>query len=182
MAEYELVRHCAPTLAGLKTANLFSAFYATKAELDHDIRILNRRLRVKGLRIIPFSYKDGRALIYIYRPKMLQEDLSCSLAENYLAEHGYEPLKPGLCLLKLIKRIKTGRDFPHEIGFFLGYPAEDVIGFMNNRKECKLCGCWKVYHNEQDARKTFRTFDKCTECFCCRVKEGMSISELAVAT
>lgn len=84
MAEYEIVRHCAPTLAGLKTANMFSAHYDTKEELNRDIRELNKRLRAKGLCVIPFSYKDGRALIYIYRPGKLKEDLMCNIAEQFV--------------------------------------------------------------------------------------------------
>lgn len=182
MIEYDLVRHCAPTLAGLKTANLFSAFYKTKSELNDDIRNLNRRLGEKGLRVLPLSYKDNRALIYVYRPKKLQADLSQKLTEKFLSDQGYNPLKPGLCLSKLIWRIKNSRKFPHEIGFFLGYPAEDVISFIDNVKPCKFCGCWKVYHNEQNAKKTFLAFNRCTECLCLRAKEGVPISELAVAT
>ena len=43
--------------------------------------------------------------------------------------------------------------FPHEIGLFLGYPFEDVMGFIENKGENYLCsGCWKVYSCEQDAR------------------------------
>ena len=182
MVEYELVRHCAPTLAGLKTANLFSVFYSSEEELRTDIRDLNRRLGEKGLRVLPFSYKNNRALIYVYRPRKLAADLSERLTEKFLSGKGYNPLKPGLCLSKLIWHIKNNRIFPHEIGFFLGYPAEDVIGFIDNKDSCKLCGCWKFYHNEQDAKKTFLAFNRCTECLCCKSKQGVPLNERAVAT
>ena len=37
-------------------------------------------------------------------------------------------------------------DFPHEIGVFLGYPLEDVVGFIRHRGKCfTCCGCWKSY-------------------------------------
>ena len=37
-------------------------------------------------------------------------------------------------------------DFPHEIGLLLGYPPEDVIGFIENRGQNPLyIGYWKVY-------------------------------------
>ena len=36
----------------------------------------------------------------------------------------------------------------------LGYPAEDVQGFIENEtKECKCVGCWKVYGDEEKAKK-----------------------------
>ena len=46
--------------------------------------------------------------------------------------------------------------FPHEIGLFLSYPPEDVLGFILN-KACnhKCIGCWKVYGDEQAAKTSF---------------------------
>lgn len=49
------------------------------------------------------------------------------------------------------------KDFPHEIGLFLGYPLEDVQGFIENRAEGYKCvGCWKVYGDEEYAKQEFR--------------------------
>lgn len=37
-------------------------------------------------------------------------------------------------------------EFPHEIGFFFGYPAEDVFAFIREKgHNYKLVGDWKVY-------------------------------------
>ena len=52
MSEEFLVRNCAPTLAGLKTANLFSCPCAGREELARSVRQLNGRLNGKGLRIV----------------------------------------------------------------------------------------------------------------------------------
>lgn len=39
-------------------------------------------------------------------------------------------------------------DFPHEMGILLGYPVEDVEGFIiNNGKNELYTGYWKVYDN-----------------------------------
>ena len=76
MSEEFLVRNCAPTLAGLKTANLFSCPCAGREELARSVRQLNGRLNGKGLRIVPLRFSQGRALIYLYRPGRLQADMA----------------------------------------------------------------------------------------------------------
>ena len=75
MSEDLIVRHCSPTLAGLKTANLFAAEYTSEEALRNDLRALNRVLVPKGLRALPLRRENGRALIYLYRPKRLAQDL-----------------------------------------------------------------------------------------------------------
>ena len=40
------------------------------------------------------------------------------------------------------------QEFPHEMGLLLGYPVEDVEGFILNEGEnCLYIGYWKVYEN-----------------------------------
>ena len=76
----------------------------------------------------------------------------------------------------LAKRIKGCNDFPHEIGIFLDYPIEDVKGFIeNNGENFKLCGFWKVYDNEEKARKTFSNYKKCRSFLCGKLNEGTDI-------
>ena len=71
MSEALIVRHCSPTLAGLKTANMFNCKYTDKAELMKSIRSVNNMLKGKGVRMIPLRLANGSALIYVYRPKKL---------------------------------------------------------------------------------------------------------------
>ena len=71
MSEEMLVRHGAPTLAGLKTANLFTCQYDSLPALYDEIRRFNRRLGGKGLRLLPLRSAEGRALLYLYRPDRL---------------------------------------------------------------------------------------------------------------
>lgn len=67
---------------------------------------------------------------------------------------------------KIKERIRQLEDFPHEIGLFLSYPIEDVLGFIENRgKNYILNGYWKVYGNEEEARKSFFKYRKCTDVY-----------------
>lgn len=60
MSEEHLIRHCAPTLAGLKTGILFTCPAPSPTELRQSIRSLNRRLLSRGLRAIPLREGHGR--------------------------------------------------------------------------------------------------------------------------
>jgi len=72
--------------------------------------------------------------------------------------------------------------FPHEIGVFLGYPLHDVIGFINNAgKNSCCCGYWKVYNEQDDARRRFRRFNKCTSSYKRLFDSGKTVLQLTVA-
>ena len=81
---------CAPTLAGLKTGNLFTCPYTGKKELLESIRQLNLRLSGKGLRLMPLRFSGSKALLYLYRPDMLRRDLAGSDAARILEQNGYD--------------------------------------------------------------------------------------------
>ena len=181
MSDELLIRFCAPTLAGLKTGSMFSCAFPSREALDGRVRELNRRLLPKGLRVLPLRFFAGRGLIYVYRPEQLARDLSESAAETLLAGFGYPCGRPGLCLAALMRRLRQGGEFPHEIGLFLGYPAEDVLGFIEQRESSTYAGCWRVYGDEKKAQKTFARFKKCTDLYCAEYRRGKSVEALAVA-
>ena len=181
MSEDHLIRHCAPTLAGIKSASLFTCAYSTKDQLLNCVRQMNKRLAGKGLRIIPLRFSDSKALIYIYRPKKLSADLSDSAAAQLLERNGYRTGSCETCLAQLVKRLQQQEEFPHEIGLFLGYPPEDVCGFMENKAcNCKCVGCWKVYGDVEAAQKKFDQYRKCTRVYCDQWAKGKDIERLAV--
>lgn len=177
-----VIKHCAPTLAGIKTGNIFSCDYSSRQELTDDIRRINQKLVPKGIRVIPLRFSEGRVLIYVFRPNHLASDLSCEEARQLLQETGYRSERTEQCILELIHRLNSCQDFPHEIGLFLSYPPEDVKGFIqNDAKNCKCVGCWKVYGDEAAARAKFARYRECTEIYCRQWAMGHSVEQLAVA-
>lgn len=182
MSEELLVRHCAPTLAGMKTGSLFNCKFADNFEVRTCLRCWNCMLVKKGLRALPLRYGEGRTLIYVYRPSKLSQDLQSGIAREILQSLGYEIGKPDRCVRNLMRRLKENEEFPHEIGLFLGYPPEDVQGFMEHHAtEYKCVGCWKVYGDADAARKIFEKYKKCTDLYCALFAKGMSIERLTVA-
>lgn len=180
MSEEMIVRHCAPTLAGMKTGSMFTCAYTSEEQMRESLRRFNRLLGRKGLRVLPLRYRNGKALIYVFRPTKLSGDLKHTIADRLLRERGYCFETPQHCILQLMQKLGE-EDFPHEIGLFLGYPPEDVRGFIENHDACKCVGCWKVYGDENAARKLFAKYKKCTAVYSERLKKGASIERLAVA-
>lgn len=178
MPERLVVEQCAPTLAGLKTASLFNTPFEMSDLLDEEIAELNRKLEKANMKFVVLSRKNGRALIYLVRPEYLKKDFENEDVANLLKDMGYNPKEPKECLNKLSKKLQSDSSFPHEIGLFLGYPSEDVKGFMEN-KPCKCYGVWKVYDNVEETLEKFAAFKKCTEEFINRLSAGSSLEELA---
>lgn len=182
MSEELVVKQCSPTLAGLKTGSLFSCAVSSREEMVEKTRALNKMLCPKGLRILPLRYENGRALIYVYRPSKLKSDFNNNEVRRLLHSFGYAIENPDVCVVQLMKRLNQSGEFPHEIGLFLGYPAEDVSGFIENRAGgAKFTGYWKVYGDLEEAKKKFAKYKKCTDVYCAQFAKGSSINKLTVA-
>ncbi|NLZ35862.1 MAG: DUF3793 family protein [Clostridiales bacterium] len=165
MSEQLLINQCSPTLAGIKTGNLFTS-PSNGETLLRKIRYFNRKYRSKGLRLVALKLSQKRSLVYIYRPQRLKDDLSDESSQSLLEERGYPTDKPEKCLAEISKRLREGKEFPHEIGLFLGYPPEDVRGFIENRGAgAKLSGLWKVYGDPEKAGYLFALYKKCTDIY-----------------
>ena len=67
-----LIMHCAPTLASLKTANLFTCKYTCIQSLEMSIMYWEREMKEKGLSLFILQKQENRALIYVCRMKKLQ--------------------------------------------------------------------------------------------------------------
>ncbi len=183
MSERILIQKCSPTLAAMKTGNMFSCKFETACVMKGWLRNWNKKLSAKGLRFLPLRYRDGRALIYVYRPSKLKCDLRDNMAREILRSRGYPTETPGLCIARLIRKISECGDFPHEVGLFLGYPPEDVLGFIENKScESKCAGCWKVYGDEEKAKMLFAMYKKCTEIYFRQWSSGRTIEQLTVTT
>lgn len=177
-----IVQYCSPTLAGIKTGSLFSCPVSSKEELLSAVRSMNQRLLPKGLRVLPLRYSEKKALIYVFRPKQLSVDLAAPDANQILQQCGYDTARCETCLVQLIHRLRCQKEFPHEIGLFLGYPPEDVCGFIENKaNHCKCVGCWKVYGDEVAAKRKFEQYKKCTSVYCDQWAKGKDIERLTVA-
>ncbi len=180
MSTDQLVKYCAPTLAGIKTGSLFSLHF-TADDYRHDIAVFNRTMRDKDIRIIPLKVCETFVLIYMYRPEMLARDLKDPEAISILRRFGYPVSSTNRCVAGLAKRLNSSPVFPHEIGLFLGYPPSDVDGFIENPDEgYSAVGYWKVYSDVAKARRLFDSYKKCTEEYGRMLRSGRTLEQMVV--
>lgn len=183
MSDQFIVEHASPTLAGLKTGSLFSVSYESRASVNREIRELNAVLAEKGLRAVPVHYSEKFVLIYLYRPDYLKRDIENTEAGSILSSMGYPCKSVNRCVAALERQFRKAAFFPHEIGLFLGYPPEDVLGFMRDpHKGYKCTGYWKVYGDEEDAKKTFLRYRKCSKVYADCIRRGKTLGQLIVCT
>ena len=182
MTERQIVAHCAPTLAGMKTGSLFRCPFESAESLKDEIERLNRLLERRGVTVTALAYWSGSALIYVYRGRMLEREMDSGETVEFLERLGYTTCGAEELIGCLRCRLREPGIFPHEIGLFLGYPLGDVVGFIRNKgRNCKSCGLWKVYCDQQSAEKLFEKYRKCTQVYCRRFREGTSLLKLTVA-
>lgn len=182
MSDEMIIRQCAPTLAAIKTGSLFSCSCGDRLKLLLEIRSFNQKYVPKGLCLLPLRFWENRALLLLFRPSHLQRDLQNKTARDLLKNAGYCSDNYRLCMITLVRRFREGNDFPHEVGLFLSYPPEDVKGFIDHKAEHYKCaGLWKVYGDEQKAKRQFAAFQRCTELYCGLWHAGVTFEQLTVS-
>ena len=141
---------------------------ARRALLARLLSACERELAPSGIRARVLAWRPCGAIVYLYRPDRLARSLSDPRTSRALGQMGYrtEPRSPGpFCaalLAQLGARFSCATGLPHEMGFFLGYPYEDVMGFITHRGRDFICfGCWKVYANPRRALRSFSRFKRC---------------------
>jgi len=176
-----LIEQCAPTLAGMKTGSLFTYQADGQEATQRNIEKWNRKLWPRGIHIVLLRRCEKRFLIYVYREKKMEACLGDSLSSAFLNTIGYDVSSLQKCIFFLKRRMKKTGGFPHEIGLFLGYPLEDVIGFIENKgKNFCCCGYWKVYADRCAAQKNFARFKKCKSVYMDLFRRGKSALQLTV--
>ena len=186
--EANLARHAAPCLAGIKPANLVSFPSADIQWCDTYNAILNEQ----GIYFTPLCVCENRAQILVYRKDLLARLCFQPSVTMVLQSFGYRPesgleaiimrLKDRMSVLRGARNRHCRDSFPHEIGLFLGYPADDVMQYVKTGgRNCLLCGYWKVYSNPEKALQVFHQYTECKERFALQIKSGMTIFEIVCA-
>ena len=181
--ERHLVDHCAPTLAGIKVGNLFCCKTAPGEDIRAVIAGWNHLFLGKGVQVRLIRESPSCALVYVFRPALLSKLLARGDVARFLEGYGFSDCQ-GLesYIERLGSHIGSADCFPHEIGIFLGYPLQDVQGFIQNRgRHFSLCGFWKVYSEPQRAERLFKQYRKCFGVYKTLFENGRGILQLTVA-
>lgn len=179
-----LVEQCAPTLAGIKAANLFRFDGLTPTERRRETRHWDAILSPAGLRlrVVKVCPQTGSFLVYVYRTDWVDRLLSDEENCRFLAQLGYECGDTRRLIAQLSRRLCLQKDFPHEVGIFLGYPLRDVEGFIdNNGRNFTVSGDWKAYGDPVEARAYFDRCKRCKQQYSRLYEQGTPLLNLIVA-
>ena len=187
-----IVRNAACVLGGTKPAALFNftprapqpgarqPAAVARDELDEAIRTMagafNARYEGSGLRVDVLFVTTGRALLLVNRPSEIDALLDDSAVAGYLTSAGYATGSREQLVASMRDRVLAcerthadggcancpGSCFPHEVGLLLGYPLEDVRGFIEHRgRGAHAVGPWKVYGDPAEARRRWDSMREC---------------------
>ena len=177
-----LAYHCAPALAGLKPSNLVSLSREEFPDLEERLEEYRQLFAPRGVAFRTMCGCGRNVLLLVYRPAELERALRTPLSAALLKKDGYDAGEDLAAMLdRLSQRLRVEGDFPHEIGLFLGYPPEDVDGFIHRKADAKCTGCWKVYGNVETAKRVFALYKKCTAIYLKQYATGKNMERLTVA-
>lgn len=174
-----IINHCAPALSGIKIANIFTYQYSSKEEVYKKIISYNRILKNRNIQVSIIKDYDNKVIVYVYDKKKLEEYILNDDIFDFLEHYGYKTKNIYKCIKLLKDRMQYSKDFPHEIGIFLGYPLIDINGFINNYgKNSLYTGYWKVYHNKNEAIEIFSRYNECRNFYISTFLNGKGILEI----
>lgn len=179
MLDRIIAYHCAPALAGIKPANIFSCLRKDYPDAEFEIERLNKQLNNIGIYFDVLCSCEKRVMVMMYRKNRLEEYINSSSIRKLLTDFGYPEnadIRGYIEYLK--KRIGICMEFPHEIGAFLGYPINDIYGFISKSAECLYTGYWKVYDDVEGSKRCFSRYDRCRRAVMKRIDSGFTIVTL----
>ena len=182
MFEKLIAYYCGPSLAGIKPANIASLNKSKTKNIKNEISKFNKQLNKKDIYIDTLCECSKRILVIVYRKSVLEKHLSKNESKVFLKKFGYPEKVNVEEYIDFLKKRLTFEDFPHEIGIFLGYPVDDIYGYINNPSgKCLAVGEWKVYNDVENAKKLFCRYKNCRCGIIRRLEKGHSLERLFCA-
>lgn len=173
--DIQFALQCAPLILGLR-----SSLFLTVT--DWQLKRIGNILRDRKISFYKISENRGRMAVLLFYEKKMKEYFADDSVRKLLSSLGYSAGNLYDFMEHFAKRyeefLQKGNTFPHEMGIFLGYPPEDVIGYLENAGNNYLCaGYWKVYENAQEKRRMFSQFDWAQSVLVSLILQGKSLGE-----
>ena len=172
----KLALQCAPVITGIKIANLLIVSQCDEA----DVR---RTLKKSGIIYYRLLRMENKTTFLLFHRFQLAAYLQDPDVQRILKADGYEDLSLGGILRTFQMRYQTHMydrvGFPHEMGLLLGYPVEDVEGFIRYKGQKALyAGYWKVYKDVPAKICTFEAYELAKETLIRMLDMGYDMKEI----
>lgn len=167
---------CSLVLSGIKPSNLL--IYSNHCE-----GCISEELKNTGTEHMKLYTGKNDSVSIIFNREKLEKSLLDEENREFIKQYGYEDFSVNSVIEKLAGRyteFKEGRaEFPHEMGIVLGYPLEDVSGFIeNNGKNYLYSGYWKVYKNAEEKIQLFKIYKYIKKYFVEQIENGRQIHQI----
>lgn len=174
--EWQMSMQCAPLITGCKISNLLMLPAGCYREAE-------ALFRGSDLAWFPLRKTGHKMTVLVYHREKLAEYLRKPEIREILKGEGYPEGGPEEALEMMRGRYldcrDSGGEFPHEMGVFLGYPADDVRGFMEHSGQKFLfSGYWKVYSRVEEKKKIFDSYEMARDTLIRLLHEGLSLRDI----
>lgn len=170
-----VVSRAAGVVAGVKPGALFNFVAHPVAGSDFGRAVVRRaagevihtyatELPRYGVELVVLHAGVRKVQLFAYRGELVEEIIARPDERRFLLDAGYdvqdarrvvESLRARMYAYYRAAELGYARPaYPHEVGLLLGYPLEDVRGFM--RGDAETCrGPWKAYGDRRAAQARF---------------------------
>lgn len=172
----QLALQCAPIITDLKFSNLLIIPTGGKNRVE-------KLLQGTDISYYILLDEKDKTTMLLYKQMELQDYLSGSVQTQMMQKLGYRSVRLFDILPVFRARyahyMQDSILFPHEMGLLLGYPAEDVAGFIKHKGENFLYnGYWKVYSNPLEKQKIFDRYEAARENLVELVSKGVHMENI----
>ena len=134
-----------------------------------------------GISNLKLTNRLSCPLLLLYRKEMIGKILENREVKALLSSYGYRDFRVDAVLEKLSERYRNAI-CPDEIGIFLSYPVSDVIAYIENGGlNYRYSGYWKVYGDEENAKRLEACFRDARGCMLEELEKGLSLSQILSA-
>ncbi|MDF2513875.1 MAG: hypothetical protein K0S04_3741 [Herbinix sp.] len=174
--EIKIALQCAPLLTGIKISNLLIVATGNAQQVFQGFQ-------GTPIAMCVLSRTKHKTVFFLYRKDKLEGYLNSSKVQDLLKYFGYQSLSLNLVLKECSRRyrqyVADEKEFPHELGLLLGYPVEDVIGFIENQGKNPLyTGYWKVYSNVIETKNLFEKYNQAQETVVRMIYSGFGVQNI----
>ena len=189
-----LVRNCSSVFAVVKPAAVFShklcgacgscscvSHHMTSVEREV-VRAFAHGLGDQGIRLDVVGVNKGRLQLLVWNEGLVSQVLEDADVREFMVAQGFDASDASALMAQIRRRLCNfhlgiSADYPHEIGVILGYPLEDVLGFIHHDREVER-GPWRVYGNVENARRCFERMQQSQEAYQRLYEQGMTLGAL----
>lgn len=174
--EVQTSLQCAPLLTGIKMSNLLHVPTEQVGEVLH----LFEHSPISCHILYDWNH---RVSMLLYRKETLRRYMEQKRVKEAMELFGYHEMQLEDVLRKVSERnqayVEGVEPYPHEIGLLLGYPPEDVLGFIEHKgRNYVLSGYWKVYGDPVRAQRIFRAYDRARDAVIRLIGNGHGVTDI----